>query len=159
MQNTIDQLKTLIKANINNADYKAIYVGDPVFIPSSTLPCIIINPESNSIETNDTAQDMHRQEFTITYAMDKRKELNKVPDYVVTVKKMLEIMEARDSSTGKLKTTSIAGMLRGNFTLSEIATDQFVEILYGVQNRGEREELITAEAQIRFIVEDIVLRN
>lgn len=159
MQATIDTIKTLIESNINNADYKAIYIGDPIFIPASTLPCIIINPEKNSIETNSTADDMHRQEFTITYAMDKRSELNKVPSYVVTVKKMIEIMEGRNITTGRLSTTSIAGMLRGNFTLSEIATDQFIDIEYGLRNRGEREEIITAEAQLRFVVEDLVLRN
>ena len=130
---------------------KTYYFGDPLIIPVSNLPAIIVNKKSNIISHGATGLDDSERTYTIKLVFNKKDELGKNPNEVTVQRTMADIIEGTDTSGWVA--TSVIGVLRKYFTLGDTINDQLVSIEYFLAERGD---LITEEADININIKDFV---
>lgn len=153
----------LIKAA--NAEIKTYFVGDPVKIAVSLLPCCIITKNNSLVRFLDSANDEHLIGLNITVVTDVRSELStedNISKVAPGVAKLYDIIEGRDSDY-KLKTSSILNVLRTNQpadTTYNLRTDlgNPTQIDYGTTLRNRNPEQWSVEATIQTVVNFIQLR-
>lgn len=150
----IDTLIRILKENQHFAFFRAFYYGDPIKIPSSNLPCIIIEPVETEAAADATGLDSLQQVVEIKLAYDKKNDFGKAPNEVYGVRKLQEFAEGLDPASNIYDDKTIVGILRKNFTLGNIATNQQLTINYGVSPRPD--DMLTQEAIIRFVVNRLI---
>lgn len=143
MDTTITLLKTLFQASLGGT-IKNYYIGDPVLIPESALPCIAISPEQTITTFADSARDQREHTISIALIIDARKYFNSMPNEMVGTRYLMETMSKEDAD-GTINGNSLLGILRANLTLSSNRMiDADTTIDYTLRRRTE--ELITLEA-------------
>jgi len=143
MDKTITLLMTLLKSKLEG-EIKSFYVGDPIMIPDSAMPCISISPDNSVITVADNQRDVRTHKIQISLIADARKYFNKTPNEMVGTTFLTETMSKEDSD-GTINANSILGVIRDNLTLS---TNRFVsnEVNIDYTTRRRTEDLITIEA-------------
>jgi hypothetical protein len=131
------------------------YFGDPLIIPASNLPALIISKKSSDIEQGATGLDEATKLYSIKLVFNKKDELGKNPNEVSAQRTMADIVEGVDTN-GNWVTESIMGVLRKYFTLGDTINDQTIAIEYFLSERGD---LITEEAEININIKDFVSVN
>ena len=148
-----DEIIELLKTNLGSAGFKQYYFGDPIAIPQSLLPAIIVEYESSDITVATTAQDDIFDVLVIKLVFNKKSEFNRAADEVAGHRRLRELAQGIDSSNSELSQSSVVGLLRKNFTLSSNADDQTITVDYGIMPRPE--EVITEEAHIRATIRQL----
>jgi len=131
---------------------KSYYFGDPLLIPASNLPAIIVSKKSSNISHGATGLDNADKVYTVKLVFNKKDELGKNPNEVAIQRTMADIIEGVDTS-GNWVSNSIMGVLRKYFTLGDTIEDQLINIEYFLTERGD---LITEEADININIIDFV---
>jgi len=134
---------------------KTYYFGDPLTIPASNLPALIVSKTSSNINQGATGLDEADKTYLIRLVFNKKDELGKNPNEVSAQRTMADIIEGVDSS-GVWVSNSIMGVLRKYFTLGDTINDQSVTIEYFITERGD---LITEEAEITINIKDFISVN
>lgn len=144
----------IIKYIKDNGDkrIKSYYFGDPLIIPVSNLPALIVSKRSSDIIHGATGMDDVGRNYTIKLVFSKKDELGKNPNEVTVQRTMADIIEATETD-GTWTPTSIMGVIRKYFTLGDTINDQTIGIEYFLTERGE---LITEEAEININIKDFV---
>lgn len=131
---------------------KSYYFGDPLVIPVSNLPAIIVGKRQSLINQGATGLDEVDKTYSIKVVLNKKDELGKNPNEVTVQRTIADIVEGIDAN-GNFAETSIVGVLRKNFTLGNTIENQDMTIEYFLAERGD---LITEEAEIIINIKDFV---
>jgi len=150
----VDTIINLLKANLPDGYFKKYFYGDPLDIPTSYLPCVMVSKKTTNISQGPTQKDLLQYAIFIQLAYNKRNDFGKSPDEVVGVRALEQYAEGRDPTTGQYSINSVAGILRVNFTMGNIIIDQNLDINYGIVPRPNK--LITAECQIKATMKEYV---
>lgn len=152
MDKTISLLSTLLKAKLAGK-IKSFYVGDPILIPESAMPCISVSPESTTTDISDNQRDVRTHKIQIALILDARKYFNTTPNEMVGTVFLTETM-SKELTDGSIDASSILGIIRDNLTIS---TNRFVsnEVVIDYTTRRRTEDLITIEAIMTIEVQHI----
>lgn len=153
----------IIKAS--NGKIKAYFQGDPVRIPTSSLPCVIVTKSETRVGQITNAEDEHGMGITITVITDIRQDLSTNENdaaLVEGVSSLYDIVEGRNDDY-TLKSTSILDILRSNQLLdvaNNLRTDlsSITRIDYGQSLRQRQPELWSVEARIEIVAQFIQIR-
>jgi len=143
--------------------FKVYYIEDPIQIPVSNLPCVIISSSETRIGQNSNAEDEHAMAFILTVVEDIRKDLQDDKTISASKRNLKEVIEGRDTNY-KLKTKSILNILRTNINLDvannlRTSLTTIVRVDYGITVDKRQPEAWGIEAQVEFVAEFIQLRN
>lgn len=150
----------------NNGVFKAYYHGDPVKIPMSNLPCVIIAKSQTRAAQMTNSQDGHEVGITITVVTDIRSDLSTQDNIDLVVpglSKLYELVEGRNEDY-TLKDDCILGILRKNQLLdaaNNLRTDltSVTRIDYGENMRQRNPEEWSIEARIEIVANFIQFRD
>jgi hypothetical protein len=143
--------------------FKGIYFGDPVRIPASNFPALIIYKNSTAIKAFTNAEDLHQISMTLNIATYVSQEINDDKTIKAGVAMLYDLIEGRDSSY-KLKPNSILNILRSNQLVDEpnnLITDlaNITRIDYGMTFGKREKEAYSVEGMIEFTANFTQLRN
>jgi len=155
MKKSIELLKTKLESKLKGR-VKSFYIGDPWILPESSMPCIMINP--NTTETNilDNQRDTHSHNIDVSLIIDARQFFDATPEKMVGTVFLMDIMEA-ELSDGSIDPASILGILRDNLNLG---TNRFIKNISSIDYtvRRRTEELITLEVVAHLQIEYLISR-
>lgn len=150
----VDTVIKILKSNLPPGYFKEFYYGDPINIPTSLLPCVMVSKDKTRIIQGPTGMDLLEYPIRIQLAYNKKNELGKSASEVIGVRTLEQYAEGRDPSTGEFSENTVAGILRKNFTLGNVATDQTIDIDYGLVMRPDKSW--TGECQIKCVIQEYV---
>ncbi len=157
----------LIKSVVGEGLFKAYYHGDPIRVPITSLPAIIISKDetrvSNALEGGSNVEDTHLMALTLTVITDLRDDIQDDKSIAPGIATLYDIMEGRESATLKLKTKSLLHILRNNVdvdTALGLRTDlgSITRVDYGLTVGKREQEAWAVEAQLEFIAHFTQLR-
>lgn len=139
-------------------DIKQYYQGDPVRIPASSLPCMLISKTETVAGRETNVEDTHNIEMQITIITDIRSELSTQENdkrIVEGIAKLYDLMEGRGVDYS-LKDSSCLDILRGNQLVDatyNLRTDleTLTRVDYGETLRDREAGLWSIEARLLFI--------
>lgn len=142
MDKTISLLKEALKAKLGGK-IKSWYVGDPVLIPDSAMPCIAISPSSSTISVADNQRDSRVHKIDISIIIDARKYFGSTPSEMVGTSFLMENM-SKENDDGTIDAATVLGVIRDNMQLS---TNRFVteSVAIDYTTRRRTDDLITLE--------------
>ena len=143
MDKTISLLKEALKAKLSGK-IKSWYVGDPVLIPDSAMPCIAISPNSSAIVVADNQRDTRTHKIDISVIIDARQYFGSTPSEMVGTTFLMEIM-SKENTDGTIDAATVLGVIRDNMQLS---TNRFMtgSVAIDYTTRRRTEDLITIES-------------
>ena len=145
--------------------FKTIYQGDPIRIPTSNLPCLIVSKTSTQVQKFTNQEDESAIAIRFTVITDVRQDLStneNFHDLRESVVKLYDIIEGRDDSTLALKSDSLLNILRTNIVVdaaNNLRTDldTITVVDYGEALR-DRNPQWTIESRIDFVAHYIQVR-
>lgn len=153
----------LIKAAMPGV-FKYAYQGDPILVPKSNVPALIISKAQTRVGAMTNAEDEHEIRLVLTVITDIRDEIHDDKQIVPGVAQLYDIMEGRDAVTYALKTDTILDILRSNILIDStynLRTDlgSITTVDYGL-TLGKRDKDATAvEGQVQFAATFSQVRN
>lgn len=155
MKATILLLKKILEDGLRGI-IKYIYIGDPLLIPNSCLPALIINPLRTETSKADNARDRHNHSIQIALVIDAKQYLGATPDKMIGSDFLMSTMGGEDS-TGALDVKTILSLVRKNLNLG---TNRIIlegmTVDYTVRKRTD--DFITLEAVATIQVTQIITR-
>lgn len=157
----IKKYADLVKAKTNV--FKEIYQGDPIRVPVSLLPCLIISKIETRVGQISNAEDEHAVGMRMTIITDIRKDLSTNDNdarIIEGVASLYDIVEGRTETTYKLKSQSLLDILRTNQLVDQtynLRTDlsTLTRVDYGETLRDREPESWSIEARIEFVAQFI----
>lgn len=134
--------------------FKAFYYGDPVLIPESLMPCIIVDTAESTDELGATQFDDVSTTVIVKVIFNKKDDFDAGPEKALSKQKVEFFTEGRDKTTGEYFPFSVKGILRTAITLDSGATNFTSSVDYDVIIRPE--DTITQEAHIRFNISSTI---
>lgn len=143
MDKTILLLKEALKAKLGGK-IKSWYIGDPVLIPDSAMPCIYVSPNSSTITVADNQRDSRIHKIDIAIVIDARKYFGSTPSEMVGTTFLMENM-SKENDDGTIDAATVLGVIRDNMSLS---LNRFVvgSVSIDYSTRMRTADLITLEA-------------
>ena len=143
----LEYLKTYCDKRI-----KQFYYGDPLILPISNMPALIVENKSANIANGPTGLDEIDNTYMVKIVMNKKDELGKTPDEMSCQRTLSDLLMKR-TSTNEFEATSVLGILRKYFTLGQTINDQLISIEFFMASRGD---LITEEVELLINIKDFV---
>lgn len=134
--------------------FKEYYLGDPVAIPVSALPCMVIEKESSTVEHDATGFDRVTSRVIIKLIENKKVDFHNPGQRKSSHFHFHKLVEGRDPTTRQYLDQTVLGVIRKQFTLSDTLIDQSLEIEYGIGLRPD--ELMTSEATVTITLQELV---
>lgn len=155
----LDRILRFLKDLYSNGPFKAFFDGDPLDIPTSKLPAICVVKAQDTTGVGPTGRDRIIEEITIKVVLNKRDDFKTNPvDIDLTEKRIRDLVEARDKTTGQYLPQSIKGALRTKLTMENIALNQTMTFELGIVPRTEK--LLTSEGHLTITVTyDVPIAN
>ena len=152
MEASINLIKTRLEG-VLKGKIKSFYVGDPILIPESMMPCISISPDRSEFEILDNARDGRTHTISIALIIDARQYFDATPEKMVGATFLMQTMQL-ENSAGTIDPNTVLGALRSELTLS---TNRFIQNISSVDysTRRRTDDLITLEAVASIEVEQI----
>jgi hypothetical protein len=137
---------------------KEFYQGDPIRIPTTNYPCVMVSKRQTRVGPVSNAEDGHEIGLTITVIADVRNDLTTdsgAQSAVAGVATLYDIIEGRDADM-TLKDTSILGILRSNLIVDatcDLRTDlgSITTADYGATQRGRSPESWSIEGRVDIV--------
>lgn len=149
----VDRIIELLRDNQGFSLFKKFYYGDPIEIPLSDMPCIAVELLRTAIDVGPTGMDKVIQTVQIKLIYNKQNDFTTAQTSEVTGVRSLEsFAQGIDPTSSEYEQHTIVGILRKNFSLGNIATNQTIDIQYGV---GRRKGGFTSECHITFVVDEL----
>lgn len=95
---------------------KSFFFGDPIIIPASMLPAIVVSPVSENVTARGTGVDQADSTIKIKLIQNLKDDLGASavdPENVKLTENAVRLFEERDTN-GKIKPVSIVGAIRSN---------------------------------------------
>jgi hypothetical protein len=123
---------------------KVVYYGDPIKIPISSLPALVIAKLDTSVKNETNVEDLQSMRISITLVTDVRNDISDDKTMVSGTNMLYDLMEGRQETTYQLKTNTILYQLRHNVELDpaqNLRTDlsTITKVDYGM-TLGKRQE-------------------
>jgi len=136
--------------------FKGIYQGDPIRVPASSLPALIVSKTATAMAPLTNSEDVHEMSLIVTVIVDLREEVNDDTEIVPGVAKLYDIIEGREQATYALKTDSILDILRSNIVVDaalNLRTDlgSITRADYGLTVGKRAPETYAVEGQVEFV--------
>ena len=152
----IKKYMKLITGIVGEGFFKRLYYGDPIKIPASNLPAIIISKDETRVSNITNTEDEHLMALTLTVVTDIREDINDDKAIAPGISSLYDIIEGREEATLKLKEKSIMNILRNNVdvdTALGLRTDlgSITRADYGLTVGKRKLESWAIEAQVEFI--------
>lgn len=150
----------LIKGIVGEGTFKGYYQGDPVRIPQSKLPAIIISKDETRagqiLEGGTNVEDGHEISLVLTVVTDVRADINDDKEIAAGISTLYDIIEGRSADTLKLKDKAILNILRNNVFVDStngLRTDlsTITRVDYGLTVGKRDVEAWAVEAQVEFV--------
>lgn len=143
--------------------FKGVYQGDPMNIPKSSLPALIISKTQTTIGQLTSAEDDHELSLILTVVTDIRDERSDDPEMVPGIANLYDIIEGRDENY-KLKAGTVLNVLRSNITVDaalNLRTDlgSLTRADYGLTIGKRAQDAYAIEGQVEFVARYSQLRN
>lgn len=157
-KSVVDLVRDFLSASEYGNIFKEIYYGNPPNgIPIDSIPCIAVIKDGTTVVQGATGMDDITYKLMLRVVINKKDYLtNGAWDVVLDQRRMEQIIEGENPSTGLYDNTSIIGILRTNFTLNNYSVDQKIDVTYG-ETRNPFINEATREAQIRLTVSRLIL--
>lgn len=151
----IRKYKELIESAMPGV-FRYIYQGDPLAVPKSNVPALIISKSQTRIGVHTNAEDEHEIRMVMTVITDIRDEASDDQKLVPGIARLYDIMEGRDETTYELKSNTVLDILRSNILIDathNLRTDlgSITTVDYGLTLGKRDKEALAVEAQIEFI--------
>ncbi len=151
----------LIKANTNI--FKQFYYGDPIRVPRSSLPALVISKVATQMTEFSNAEDEHNMQITFTVITDIRIDLSDETSMAPGIGSLYRILEGRDPNTLNLLPESLANILRHNVDLYQnmkLYTDvgSKTSISYALTINKRQEDAFGIEGSITIVAKLVQLR-
>ena len=135
--------------------FKEVYYGDPIRIPNSKLPCLILSKSETNVGQLDNAADEHSISILLTVVTDIREEIGMADDLSPGATRLYELIEARDDDYS-LKINTILDILRTNINVdvgNNLRTDlgTITHVDYGMTMGKRGPDAYAIEAEITFV--------
>ena len=150
-----------IKSNMDV--FKTFYFGEPIKIPASNLPCLIISKTATDATESDVANDEHNIQLTFTVVTDIRNDIIDDKTLVAGTNTLYYILEGRDTDTLALNPDSLLNLLRhsvdlnqGKFLYTDVGTKTKVSYAMTIGKRDAGAYAI--EGSITIVAKFIQLR-
>lgn len=142
--------------------FKEFYQGDPIRIPNSKLPALVISKSQTLAGQFTNVQDEHGLMLILTVITDIRDEINDEAGLVAGIAKLYDILEGREADY-KLKATSLLHILRNNLIVDSTYglrtdLDTITTVDYGMTVGKRAPEAWGIEAQIKFAAHFVQIR-
>ena len=151
----VDDIINYLKAGVPRGYFLAFFYGDPLDIPISYMPCIAVELLREQIIQGPTGQDKIISTVQVKLIYNKRDDFGKTPDEVLGVRKLEQFAKGIDPVTLEYDTRTIASILRKNFTLGQLITNEDMIVNYGIVQRPNDE--LTAECRISVAIEQYIM--
>lgn len=137
----------------NTKQFKWIYYGDPIRIPSSNLPCLILAKVDTKFSNETNVEDRHRVRISFTVVTDVRDTISDDKDMVSGTNSLYNLMEGRAETTYQLKPDSLLYILRHNVTLDpgqnlHTDLDSMSSVDYGLTMNKRKPEAWSIEGMV-----------
>lgn len=123
---------------------KRFYQGDPIRVPVSAMPAMIISKRMTETRSTTNAEDFHKVTLVITVISDIRQDISMDSALVPGMATLYDIMEGRDPTTLKLKTSSLLSIIRHNVDVNaqlqlftDVDTPTKIDYALTLGKRGE----------------------
>lgn len=154
-----EKIRDLVKDTFGN-HFRLYRVGDPIIIPNSELPAVLITETGLEVAQDATGYDALIHSITMQVVYSKKDELGRPVDGNTLDTILDNIVYGRDPSTNEYADKSIMGVLRKNFTLDSNTTiQQEVSVRKTLVVRTASQEDTTAEATIEIEVHELQVVN
>lgn len=145
--------------------FKSVYYGDPIRIPNSSLPALIIAKSNTKVGNMTNVEDQHAVKLSFTVVTDIRDTITDDKTMVPGVNALYNIMEGRNPVTTdptqpasySLKADSLLYILRHNVELdtannlrTDLSTMSMVD--YGLTMGKRKQDAWAIEGMIDIIV-------
>lgn len=142
---------------------KTFYQGDPIRVPVSNLPALIISKTETRVSNHTNSEDEHGIQMTMTLITDIRKDIGDDKQIVAGINTLYDMLEGRDAQY-KLKSTSLLNILRTNAELDiayNLRTDlvTVTRIDYGMTVGKRDQDAWAIEGTIQFVANFNQLRT
>ena len=153
----------LIEGIVGVGTFKRFYYGDPIRIPISNLPALIISKDETGVGNITNVEDQHLMSLILTVVTDIRDDISDDKTMAPGTNRLYEIIEGREASTLKLQTKSILHILRNNLDVDislglKTNLGSVTRVDYGLTVGKRDKEAWSTEAQVGFIAEFTQLR-
>ena len=143
--------------------FKMVYHGDPIAIPKSSMPALVLSKTRTRIGKISNAEDQHDIEIVITVVADVRDTINDDTQIVPGIAQLYDIIEGRETDSYTLKENSVLNILRSNIQPNSqinLRTDlgSITTTDYGLTVGKRAPDAFGVEAQIQFIANFIQIR-
>lgn len=138
-------------------NFKGYYNGDPIRIPETNLPCVIVEKPKTRVRLGATTQDVLGIQLRIKLVFNKREDFGAKDDVDLTEQKLERYMEGRHPVTGDYLDSTVLSALRSHLTLGGLSINTDVDIDYDLQPRPNRQ--ITSEARANIVVTEKIIRG
>jgi hypothetical protein len=157
----VTRLIKLLKDNFK--EIKTVYDGDPIVIPKSNLPCIMVEKTNTAISVVNayTGHDRFVDQINVTVAFNKSDDLGATDEANLTERKLRRFVEGREINSGQWAAGTIMYVLRTHLTLDDYQFNSDVNISYDI-NPLRPDTVDTAEAIITVTGEGkipVLIRN
>lgn len=151
----------LIKSYTNA--FKMFYYGDPIRVPVSSMPALIVSKVATDLTEFTNAEDEHNMQIVFTVITDIRKDISDEHTIVPGISSLYYLLEGRDPSTLQLNPDSLANILRHNVDLYQnvkLYTDvgSKTKISYNMTIGKRQEDMFGIEGSITIIAKLVQLR-
>lgn len=154
----VKRYRDLILSKFGDGFFKGVYQGDPIRIPMSMLPALVIAKSESRISVRDSVNDRHEVALVFTVVSDIRTEIRDEKELVPGISALYDIIEGRNEDTLQLKSNSLLGVLRGN-TLVDAANGlrtnlgSETRVNYALTVGKRQEDAWAVEAQVELVAD------
>jgi hypothetical protein len=136
-----------------DGEFKLFRVGDPIIIPESMMPALIISETQTGYDVGPTGFDEVTHTLLIQVILNKKDEIGNPDQGSSLDEKLDQLIQGRDETSGELLSNTILGVLRRNITMGNLMIQNTSKVRKGIIPRSE--DLITAEAHIDIEVTEL----
>lgn len=154
MDKTTDRLLELLSPFFK--DKFKMMNGDPIYLPTSMLPAIVIVKTGGVVEDGPTGADFVTEDISIRVVYNMNDYLGASMTENIPHNEIVDMLEAR-KDTGEYEDKSIIGLIRKNYTLGNSVVGQKFSVKYDLlaENRSE-DGVITLEGHLDFTTRQLV---
>lgn len=143
--------------------FRRFYYGDPIRVPVSSMPALIVSKVATDMTEFTNAEDEHNMQLTFTVITDIRKDISDETTIAPGISSLYAIIEGRDPTTLNLLPESLANILRHNVDLyqnAKLYTDvgSKTRISYNMTIGKRQEDMFGIEGSISIIAKLVQLR-
>ena len=131
MNIVVDKIIEVLRENLGQArGIKRFFLGEPIELAQSDLPCIFVQVLNKRIEQLDNVNDLITAEILVGICVDIDKYIAREVNEGAGERFLLEIEGGRNTN-GTPITTSVTYVMRNNFTLENTVVHQESNTVWG----------------------------